>query len=129
MFKIFKSNQGSVPVIKEVPAAKGTYEVGDALTIDANGRVAKATGTTVPKYISAAKGDVDDNDAIAVNPILDGMEFATVFSANGSSLKKGQKVTIGTTGADVTATTTSGVAEIVEILGGGAVGSAVIVKF
>lgn len=129
MFKIFKSNQGTTPVIKEVKAAEGTYKVGDALSLDANGRVAKASGTTKPTFISAGQGTLADDDALAVNPIYDGMEFATTFSANGSSLKKGNKVTIATNGAEVTATTTSGVAEIVEILGGGAVGTEVIVKF
>ena len=50
-------------------------------------------------------------------------------SADGSALKAGAKVTIATTFDQVTATTTSGVVEIVEKLGSGASGTEVIVKF
>lgn len=129
MFKIFKSNQGTTPVIKEVKAASGTYTVGMALAIDNNGRVAKASGTTVPTHISAGKGTLANDDILAVNPIYDGMEFLTTFSEDGSALKVGAKVTIATSGAEVTATTTSGVAEIVEIPSAGTTGAEVIVKF
>lgn len=128
MFSLFKSNEGTVPVIKEIPAAAATYKVGDALAIT-NGLIAKVTGTAKPTHTSVAAGTLASNDLLAVNPIYPGYEFETTFAESATTLKVGAKVTIHTDSAQVTATTTNGVAEIVEIIGGGASGSKVIVKF
>ena len=129
MFKLFKKNNATIPVVKEIPAAAGTYNVGDTLALNAAGNVAQVAGTNVPEFVSAFKGTVASGTVIAVNPVYEDMEFLTTFSADGSSLKAGAKVTISTTFDSVTATTTSGVAEIVEKLGSGATGTEVIVKF
>ncbi len=128
MFKIFKSNEGVLPVIKEMPASAATYKVGDALIISA-GKLAKTSGTVAPEFISAGAGTLVAGAPLAVNPVYEGFEYETTFATSGTSLKVGDKVTLHTDSAQVTATTTSGVAEIVDILGGGASGSAVIVKF
>lgn len=128
MFKIFKSNEGVTPVIKEMPATAATYNVGDALAIS-SGKLAKVTGTAVPTFISCESGVKTSTDVLAVNPVYEGFEYLTTLAATGTSLVIGNKVTIHTDSAQVTATTTSGVAEIVEILGGGEEGSEVIVKF
>ena len=129
MFDIFKKNNATIPVVKEIPAAAGTYSVGQTLALDANGNAAQVAGTNVPQFICAFKGTVTSGTVIAVNPIYEDMEFKTVFSADGSSLKAGTKVTISTTFDSVTATSTNGVATIVEKLGSGASGTEVIVKF
>lgn len=129
MFALFKKNNATIPVVKEIPAAAGTYSVGDTLALNAAGLVAQVAGTNVPEFVCASKGTVASGVAIAVNPIYEDMEFKTVFSADGTALKAGAKVTISTTFDSVTATTTSGVAEIVEKLGSGASGTEVIVKF
>ena len=84
MFALFKKNNATIPVVKEIPAAAGTYTVGQTLALDANGNAAQVAGT---------------------------------------------KVTISTTFDSVTATSTNGVATIVEKLGSGASGTEVIVKF
>lgn len=129
MFDIFKKNNATIPVVKEIPAAAGTYSVGETLALNAAGNAAQVAGTNVPEFICGFKGTVVSGTAIAVYPIYEDMEFKTVFSADGSSLKAGAKVTIGTSYGDVTATTTNGVATIVEKLGSGASGTEVIVKF
>ena len=129
MFKIFKKNNATIPVVKEIPAAAGTYAVGQTLALNASGLAAQVAGTNVPTFICASDATVASGDAIAVNPIYEDMEFVTTFSADGSALKAGAKVTIATTFDQVTATTTSGVVEIVEKLGTGASGTEVIVKF
>lgn len=129
MFKIFKKNNATIPVVKEIPAAAGTYAVGQTLALNASGLAAQVAGTNVPTFICASDATVASGDAIAVNPIYEDMEFVTTFSADGSALKAGAKVTIATTFDQVTATTTSGVVEIVEKLGSGASGTEVIVKF
>ena len=129
MFKLHKKNQATIPVVKEIPAAAGTYAVGQTLALNAAGYAAQVAGTTAPAFVCASSATVSSGDVIAVNPIYEDMEFLTVFSADGSSLKPGAKVTISSTFDSVTATTTSGVVEIVEKLGTGASGTEVIVKF
>lgn len=129
MFKLFKKNNATIPVVKEIPAAAGTYAVGQTLAINASGLAAQVAGSTVPEFVCASDATAASGDMIAVNPIYEDMEFETVFSADGSALKAGAKVTIAATYDAVTATTTNGVATIVEKLGSGASGTAVIVKF
>lgn len=130
MFSLNKKNDATIPVIKEFPVAEGTYNVGDACDLNAtSGLMTKVTGTTKPNYICASKGTASASDVLAFNPIYDDCEYVTTFSADASALKVGAKVTIGSDSAQVTATTTNGVATIVEKLGTGAVGTKVVVKF
>ena len=68
-------------------------------------------------------------EPIAVYLITPGMEWETTFAADASAVTAGSSVTIHTDGAQVTATTTSGVAKILEKHGSGAVGTAVTVTF
>lgn len=127
MFKLFKRNDATVPVVKEFPAAAGTYSVGEALVIS-SGLLTKASGSTTPTYISAGKGTLASGDMLAVNPVYEDKEFKTTLSAAGGSLNIGDKVTIETDSARVTATKTNGVAEIIEIIST-AIGGEVIVRF
>ena len=129
MFKLFKKNQATIPVVKEIPAAAGTYAVGETLALNASGLAAQVAGTNMPEYICASATTVASGAFIAVNPIYEDMEFLTTFSADGSAIVAGEKVTISTTFDSVTATKTNGVATIVEKLGTGATGTEVIVKF
>lgn len=126
MFSLLKADKGNNPAIKEFPAAAGTYNVGDVAVLT-NGAITKATGSTKPEYVLAFKGTVASGDIVAVNPIYADMEFDTTLSASGA-LKIGDKVTIGSDSDKVTATTTNGVATLVDITGT-ASGSAVTVKF
>ena len=57
------------------------------------------------------------------------MEWETTFAADASAVTAGSSVTIHTDGAQVTATTTSGVAKILEKHGSGAIGTTVTVTF
>ena len=61
---------------------------------------------------------------IRVDP---GAKFMTTFSAAATAIKVGDKVTIGTDAMTVTATTTDGVAEVVQMMGN-ASGSECIVR-
>jgi len=129
MFKLHKKDAG-IPITKEIPAAAGTYAVGQTLGFDASGYLAQVAGTNVPEYICAAATTVAASGAaIAVNPVYRDVEYRTVFSADGTSVKPGTKLTIATTFDSVTATSTNGVAEVIEKLGTGASGTEVIVKF
>lgn len=107
-------------------SAIGACKVGMALTLT-DGKLAKATETVKPTYISMYQGTVASGDRIPVLRVLPDTRFKTQLSAAGTSLKVGDKVTIDTTGMLATATTTSGVLEIVQINGTG-IGDDVIVR-
>lgn len=128
MFKLLRCDKGNNPVIKELPVAAGTYAIGEVCSV-ASGVITKATGTTKPTHVVVEKGTKVVGDTIAVNPIYADMEFLTTFSADASAVVAGAKVTIGSASDTVTATTTNGVATIVEKLGTGASGTEVVVKF
>lgn len=121
--------KGKTPIQKEYPTvAEETYTLGEALVLS-NGAVTKCSATTKPEFISMNK-DVTGGEGveIAVQVIEEDMEFRVPLSAAGTGLKLGDKVTLNTDGAQVTATKTSGVAEIIGIEGT-AIGDTVIVKF
>lgn len=132
MFELLKINNSSIvaPTIVQKPTtASETYTIGEALKL-ASGALTKASGTDTAKFICAesyvapATGMKD----ISVYPLESNQEYITTFSATPTSLVAGNKVTIHTDGAQVTATTTSGTVEIVKLLGATS-GSKVIVKF
>lgn len=130
MFLFHTTDDGRIPGFEYLPAAAITPKVGMALVANSSGNLAAATGTTKPTYISMAdRGSaVTAGALIPVVRVQPDMIFEVPLSAAGTSLKAGQKVTIATDGLQVTATTTDGVAEIVEILGT-AVGDKVRVRF
>lgn len=107
-------------------SALGACKVGMALTLT-EGKLAKATATVRPSYISMFEGTVAAGDRIPVIRVLPDTRFKTQLSAAGTALKVGDKVTIDTTAMLATATTASGVLELVEILGT-AIGDSVIVR-
>ena len=104
-------------------------KVGMALT-QTDGNLVLANGTTVPTYISMREQDtaLTAGDLIPVVRVQKDTVYETTLAASGTSLKVGDRVTLHTDGMQVTATTTSGVAEIVEILGT-AIGGKVRVRF
>ncbi len=126
MFGLFKMDKANTPIRKQLPAAAATYNVGEAAVI-VGGVVTKATGTTKPTHIIAEKGTKTTADTVTVEPIYPDQEYVTTLSTAGT-LTVGTKVTIASDAAQVTATTTSGVATVIEATGSTS-GSTVIVKF
>lgn len=128
MFKYVRDNGGRwEPVTKTITANTGvTYACGDALVIT-SGKAAKCGATATPEYICATKGS--GLSEVAAYQVLKGQEYKVPIYGNGTGLAVGDKVTLHTDAAQVTATTTSGVAEIIEKLGTGASGTEVIVRF
>jgi len=96
-----------------------TFKVGETLKLSSAGKLTKASGTDVPAFVSLAEYVAPASNAkdIPVVEINAGQIYRVPLQATGSSLKVGDKVTIHTDGLQVTATTTSGVAEIVKING------------
>ena len=127
MFGFRRSNNTGVlaPTIKQVAANTAvTYAVGDALVLT-SGKLAKAGATVAPEYISA-QGGLGKN-VLSVYQVEPNQEWETTLSTAGE-LVVGSKVTLSSTADSVTATTTSGVAEVVSVAGS-ASGSAVVVRF
>lgn len=130
MFLLHSTDDGRVPSLEYLPAGAITPKVGMALT-QSSGNLAIATGTTKPTYICMVEKDsaLTAGDIIPVFRIDPDMIFETSFSASAADIKLGQKVTLhASNGGQVTATTTSGVAEVV-YMDGTASGSMCRVRF
>ena len=128
-FKIHSMDGGRVPGIEYLPAGAIAPKVGMAL-VQTNGQLALATGANAPTYISMCEKDraCTAGEIIPVIRVGKDMILETTFAAAATSVKLGSKVTLHTDGLQVTATTTSGVAEIV-YMDGTASGSMCRVRF
>lgn len=129
MFALSKMKVGLTPPIEYKPAtADESYVVGEALKV-ASGAVTKCTGATKPAYVCV--GPANAAGEVPCVEVQDYMEFETtlgVAPTESATVAVGNKVTIHTDGASVTATTTNGVAEVLAI-DGQTVGSRVVVRF
>lgn len=128
-FKIYSTDDNRVPGIEYLPAGAITPKVGMALT-QTDGKLALASGTTAPTYISMCEKDSEctAGDIIPVIRVGKDMVLETTVAAAATGIKLGDKVTLHTDGLQVTATTASGVAEIV-YMDGTASGSMCRVRF
>ena len=126
MFGLFKMDKANTPIIKQLPAASATYNAGEVAVLS-GGVVTKAAGTTKPAYLITESGTKTTADTVSVHPIYPDEEYITTLSTAGS-LTVGTLVTISADSAEVTATTASGVAKVIEA-NSSAKGSAVVVKF
>jgi hypothetical protein len=130
MFLLHSTDDGRVPSLEYLPAGAITPKVGLALT-QSSGNLAIATGTTKPTYICMVDGNaaLTAGTEIPVFRVDPDMIFETTFSASAADIKIGNKVTLhASNGGQVTATTTSGVAEVV-YMDGTASGSMCRVRF
>ena len=106
------------------------YQKYQAIAI-ASGKAVIATGTTKPTHIcledytSETASDTHHIPCFVLSPDV---ILRTVFSAKPTSVLKGAAVTISANGDEVTATTTSGVATVVDLLGAAEIGDEVLVK-
>lgn len=111
--KIHQTQTASYPGLEYLPCSAGVeYKPGMALTITGGAAVA-ATGATVPTHICYAAKTGKANETVQAIRVLKGEVFEAPLSVDGSGLKVGDKVTIAADSIKVTATTSSGVAEIV----------------
>lgn len=126
-FLLQNMDVGQTPPIeyRQVTAEEAVV-LGEALVTASTGLLTKCGATAKPEYI--AVGPQDEKDVAPVVRVQDYQVWETQLSAAGTSLKIGNKVTLETDGLRVTATTTSGVAVIVD-MEGAAVGDNVRVRF
>ena len=127
-FLIHSVEGGYIPSWEYLPAGAITPVVGMALYQNA-GNLALASGTTKPTYVSMTErtAALTAGDIIPVVQVNEDIIWKTEWSAAATSIKRGQKVTIATDGLRVTATTTGGVAQVVDF-DGTAVGDKVRVR-
>ncbi len=126
-FLLQSMDVGQTPPIEYRQAtADEDVVLGEALVTASTGLLTKCGATAKPEFM--AVGPQDEQDIVPVVRVQDYQVWRTQLSAAGTSLKPGNKVTLETDGLRVTATTTSGVAAIVE-LEGTAAGDGVRVRF
>ena len=113
--------------------ASETYTAGEVLKIASGALTAAAVDSDgTQEYICCENytAPATGNKAIFAYPILkEVMVFRTTFSAAPTSIDVGDKVTLHTDEAQVTATTTKGVCKVYDTLGAAASGDAVLVMF
>lgn len=125
MFKIAKMHTGKQrPFEYYEGTANEAIVLGEALVLS-SGKLTKCAVTATPEFISMGSGT---GVAIPVVRVMEDDVYSAPLSASGASLNVGDKVTLHTTGTDVTATTTSGVFEITQI-NGTSVGDTVLGMF
>lgn len=125
-FMLSRMDVGQTPPIKYLPVTSSEDVVlGEALVLS-GGALTKCGAAVKPAFI--AVGPQNTAGEAPVIAVQDYMTFETTLQAAGTELKPGSKVTLHTDGLQVTATTASGVAEIVR-MDGTAAGSGVLVKF
>lgn len=129
MFMLSRMLVGNTPPIVYMQPTDGEiYQVGEALKL-ASGKVTLCSGAVAPSHVCV--GPIDDNGVVPCVEVQKYMEFETtlgVAPADSATVGVGDKVTLHTDGMQVTATKTSGVAEVTGI-DGQTVGSRVTVKF
>lgn len=128
-FMIHSVDDNRVLGLEYLPCSAITPKVGMAL-VQTSGNLALASGTTAPAYISMCERETacTAGELIPVVRVQKDIIFGVPAQAAMTSVKLGDKVTIHTDGLRVTATTTSGVAEVVG-MDGTAAGSTVLVRF
>ena len=112
MFKLQRKGSAATEAVEYIEGtASEAIVVGELLKL-ANGKLTVAGATDVPEFVSLGSGT---GTIIPVKRIYEDEVYQTVLSTSGASLKVGDKVTTAD-GLKVTATTTSGVFTITEIL-------------
>ena len=130
MFLNIKTDDGHVAPFEQFPCSAITPKRGMAMLLS-SGKLAIATGTNKPEFICVEEhgAAVSAGTPVTVVRVDHDTEYETTISAAGGSLNIGDKVTLhASSGLQVTATTTNGVAEIVA-MDGTASGSTVRVRF
>ena len=129
MFLNIKTDDGHVAPFEQVPCSAITPKNGMAMVLS-SGKLAIASGTNKPEFICVEEhtAAVEADTMVTVVRVDPQTIYETELSAAGTGLALGDKVTIAADGLRVTATTTSGVAEIVYI-DGTAIGDKVHVRF
>lgn len=126
-FQYDQHDNGKTPPIEYNPGKAGeVFTVGEALTL-ADGGLTKCAATDTPTHICVGPRMADDT--VPATRVTANTIYAAPLNADGTALKLGEKVTLGDDAMTLTATTASGVAEVVRIYGNAGVGDELGVRF
>lgn len=132
MFKLLKIENArlNVPEPEYLDAKDGeAIAVGETLVLTA-GKLTKCIGTTKPTHIAMGVKTADDADRrIPACRLEANQVYEVPVTATPTALVPGTKVTIYTDGLQVTATTTDGVATVVDVNNAKTIGDTIIVRF
>lgn len=130
MFYIWTTDDGRVPAWEYMPCGAIAPKIGQAMVLNTSGQLAVASGGTAPTYISMCDREtaLEAGTVIPVIRVNADIIFETTASAAITSVKPGNKLTLSTDGLQVTATTESGVAEVIS-KDGDTAGNKVRVRF
>ena len=128
-FHVYKTDDGRDLPLEYLPCSAIAPAAGMALKLT-GGNLAKCGAADLPLYISVQESAaaVTAGDRIAVVRVQPDILFETTSSAAMTGVAAGDKVQLNTNALQVTATKTSGVAEIVD-MEGTAAGDRVFVRF
>ena len=128
-FYIHSTADGRAPSTEYLPCGAIVPKAGMAMKM-ATGKLAAAGATDAPTYIcmQTRQTACTDGELIPVVRVLPDMIFGTSFSVAAGTVKLGDKVTLSADSMQVTATTVSGVAEVVGMEGTDA-GAVCMVRF
>lgn len=128
MFLNKKNQDGHVAPFEQLPCSAITPKNGMAMVLS-SGKLAVASDANKPEFICVEDhgAAVSAGDLVTVVRVEADTDYVTTLSAAGA-LNIGDKVTLASDGLRVTATTASGVAEIVA-MEGTASGDTVVVRF
>ena len=134
MFKLIKIQNSGVNVPEPTILKKSTdnaIKLGEALILE-DGLLIACPSTVIPSYVALCNAKHEDSE-ITVFEINSNMLFETTVNTTPASLLVGEKVTLacdddGST-VMVTATTSAGVATIVDLMGASKSGDKITVKF
>ena len=127
MFNLLKIEGGRINVHEpEMHTVGATALARHTVCVLTNGLLVAATGATKPTHITLAAGE--PGKKIATGRIESNQVYETTVAASPASLVVGAKVQIAN-GTSVNATTTDGVATIVDLLDAAASGDIIHVRF
>lgn len=115
-FEFLRSENNASPIEKEVVAKAGeAFAHGETVKYSDAG-LTKASGTDNPEYVYVGKdiASAVTGQIINVVPVFPEYEWEVQLSADASAKKAGNKVTVSSDGTKATATTTSGVFQLLE---------------
>ena len=113
MFKIQRKGSAATEAIEYIIGTSDeAISRGETLKLS-SGKLTKASSTDVPEFVALGAGT---GSIIPVKRIYEDEVYQTTLSASGSSLNVGDKVTISSDGLQATATTSSGVFMLTEII-------------
>lgn len=127
MFTYYQFDEGQVRPQEFLPGKAGeVFQVGEMLSVGADGGLTKCAATDTPAYLCL--GATQTDGTVPCSRVVRSVIYDVPLSAAGTALKLGNKVTLGADALTVTATTASGVAELVR-MDGTAAGDTVGVRF